>query len=235
MNSELTFKQGLIDTLPTVFGYIGIGIAFGMIGHSAGFSVGLIFLLSAIVYAGSAQFIMITMLATHSPILSIMLSVFLVNSRMILMSMTTASFLKEEKLLKNIVLGTLLTDESFALGMNKRNYTAGKLSFSWFNAANLIAYTIWALASVMGALLGHLLTDPRKLGLGFAVIAMFIGLMYLQLISDKTLGRALQLLMIGITFILFYLGLIFIPENLLVLVVTLVACALGVGVKRVFF
>jgi len=48
MNSELTFKQGLIDTLPTVFGYIGIGIAFGMIGHSAGFSVGLIFLLSAI-------------------------------------------------------------------------------------------------------------------------------------------------------------------------------------------
>ncbi len=92
MNSELTFKQGLIDTLPTVFGYIGIGIAFGMIGHSAGFSVGLIFLLSAIVYAGSAQFIMITMLATHSPILSIMLSVFLVNSRMILMSMTTASF-----------------------------------------------------------------------------------------------------------------------------------------------
>lgn len=76
MNSELTFKQGLIDTLPTVFGYIGIGIAFGMIGHSAGFSVGLIFLLSAIVYAGSAQFIMITMLATHSPILSIMLSVF---------------------------------------------------------------------------------------------------------------------------------------------------------------
>lgn len=92
MNSELTFKQGLIDTLPTVFGYIGIGIAFGMIGHSAGFSVGLIFLLSAIVYAGSAQFIMITMLTTHSPILSIMLSVFLVNSRMILMSMTTASF-----------------------------------------------------------------------------------------------------------------------------------------------
>lgn len=38
MNSELTFRQGLKDTLPTVFGYIGIGAAFGMIGHSAGFS-----------------------------------------------------------------------------------------------------------------------------------------------------------------------------------------------------
>ncbi|USI59898.1 AzlC family ABC transporter permease [Lactococcus lactis subsp. lactis] len=54
MNSELTFKQGLKDTMPTVFGYIGIGIAFGMIGHSEGFSVWVILLLSLIVYAGSA-------------------------------------------------------------------------------------------------------------------------------------------------------------------------------------
>ena len=110
MNSELTFRQGLKDTLPTVFGYIGIGAAFGMIGHSAGFSAWVILLLSLIVYAGSAQFIIITMLAVHSPLLSIVLSVFLVNSRIILMSMTTASYFKNESLLKNIFIGTLLTD-----------------------------------------------------------------------------------------------------------------------------
>ena len=217
MNSELTFKQGLKDTMPTVFGYIGIGIAFGMIGHSEGFSVWVILLLSLIVYAGSAQFIMVSMLATHSPIMSIVLSVFLVNSRIILMSMTTASYFKNESLLKNILLGTLLTDESFALGMNKQNYTEGKLNFSWFNASNLLAYLVWALASAIG------------------VIAMFIGLLYLQLISDKTLGLMLQLVMVGITLVLFYFGLIFLPSNLLVLFVTLIACALGVGVKRVFF
>ncbi|MCL2112546.1 MAG: AzlC family ABC transporter permease [Streptococcaceae bacterium] len=235
MNSELTFKQGLRDTLPTVFGYIGIGLAFGMIGHAANFSVLIVFLLSLIVYAGSAQFIMITLLADKSPILSIILSVFLVNSRMILMSMTTASYFKKESLLKNIFLGTLLTDESFALGMNKQNYTGGKLSFPWFNAANLLSYMVWNVATVVGALLGNLLTDPRKLGLGFAVIAMFIGLLYLQLISDKSLGKLLQLIMIGITFVLFYFGLMIIPSNLLVLFVTLIACAVGVGVKRVFF
>ena len=224
MNSELTFKQGLKDTMPTVFGYIGIGIAFGMIGHSEGFSVWVILLLSLIVYAGSAQFIMVSMLATHSPIMSIVLSV-----------LTTASYFKNESLLKNILLGTLLTDESFALGMNKQNYTEGKLNFSWFNASNLLAYLVWALASAIGALLGNLLANPEKLGLGFAVIAMFIGLLYLQLISDKTLGLMLQLVMVGITLVLFYFGLIFLPSNLLVLFVTLIACALGVGVKRVFF
>lgn len=234
MNSELTFRQGLKDTLPTVFGYIGIGAAFGMIGHSAGFSAWVILLLSLIVYAGSAQFI-ITMLAVHSPLLSIVLSVFLVNSRIILMSMTTASYFKNESLLKNIFIGTLLTDETFALGMNKQNYTEGKLSFSWFNASNILAYTVWALSSLIGALLGNLLTNPEKLGLGFAIIAMFIGLLYLQLIGDKTLGLKLQLLMVGITLILFYFGLIFIPSNLLILFVTLLVCAIGVGVKHVFF
>ncbi|MGO2289770.1 MAG: AzlC family ABC transporter permease, partial [Lactococcus cremoris] len=186
-------------------------------------------------YAGSALFIIITMLAVHSPLLSIVLSVFLVNSRIILMSMTTASYFKNESLLKNIFIGTLLTDETFALGMNKQNYTEGKLSFSWFNASNILAYTVWALSSLMGALLGNLLTNPEKLGLGFAIIAMFIGLLYLQLIGDKTLGLKLQLLMVGITLILFYFGLIFIPSNLLIIFVTLLVCAIGVGVKHVFF
>ncbi|MEJ7215208.1 branched-chain amino acid ABC transporter permease, partial [Staphylococcus epidermidis] len=79
----------------------------------------------------------------------------------------------------------------------------------WFNASNLLAYLVWALASAIGALLGNLLANPEKLGLGFAVIAMFIGLLYLQLISDKTLGLMLQLVMVGITLVLFYFGLIF--------------------------
>lgn len=235
MNSELTFKRGLKEAVPTVFGYLGIGVAFGMIGHGAGFSVLIVFLLSLIVYAGSAQFVMLSMLAVKSPILSIILSVFLVNSRMILMSMTTAPHFKKESFFKNVFIGTLLTDESFALGMNKLNYTDGNLSFSWFNAVNLFAYSAWNLATVAGCLLGNLLADPQKFGFDFAVIAMFIGLLYLQVVSEKHLGRVLQVIMIGATFILFYFGLMIVPSNLLILLVTLFACALGVGIKYVFF
>lgn len=166
MNSELTFKQGLKDTMPTVFGYIGIGIAFGMIGHSEGFSVWVILLLSLIVYAGSAQFIMVSMLATHSPIMSIVLSVFLVNSRIILMSMTTASYFKNESLMKNILLGTLLTDESFALGMNKQNYTEGKLNFSWFNASNLLAYFSLGISQCYWSSIREFTSKSRKIRFG---------------------------------------------------------------------
>ncbi|MGL4688682.1 MAG: AzlC family ABC transporter permease [Leuconostoc mesenteroides] len=45
------------DSLPTVFGFLSIGDAFGIIAASEGFSAWQIFLLSAVLYAGSAQFI----------------------------------------------------------------------------------------------------------------------------------------------------------------------------------
>src|SRR5699024_12321372 len=101
-------------------------------------------LMSLIVYAGSAQFILVSLLVIGTPIVSIALSVFLVNSRMILMSMTTANFFKKNSLFENILLGSLITDESFALSMNKLNYTDGKLTFKWFNTVNVMAYLVWA-------------------------------------------------------------------------------------------
>lgn len=235
MTDELTARTGIAETLPTVFGYIGIGLAFGMIARSNHLSVGLVFLLSAVVYAGSAQFIMVTLIALKSPILSIVLSVFLVNSRMILLSSAVAPYLKKESLFRNIIIGSFLTDESFALSMNKLNATDGALNFDWLNAVNMVAYCTWVISSVCGAVLGHYIVNPMAFGLGFAVVAMFIGLLYLRVISDTILGIRLQLLMIGVTLLLFFVGIIFIPSNILVLFVTLVSCGLGVWIKHEFF
>ncbi|MFT8402101.1 MAG: AzlC family ABC transporter permease [Lentilactobacillus diolivorans] len=235
MNPELTVSSASRETLPTVFGYIGIGMAFGIVGKAAGLSPLLVTLMSIITYAGSAQFVIVSMLVAHSPIASIIFSVFLVNSRMILMSTTLAPYFKGESLFKNVLVGTLLTDESFALGMNKLNYTESHLNFSWFNTANVISYLTWIVSSLVGAVLGNFISNPEKFGLDFALVAMFIGLLYLQLISDKAINFNLQLIVVGFVLIAIYLGLIFIPSSLLILIVTLVACAFGMVMKRVFF
>ena len=174
------------------------------------------------------------MLTGGSPILSIVLATFLVNARMILMGMTIAPYFKAESLGKNLWLGTLLTDESFALGMNKLNHTKGRLSFEWFNAANLISMRL-GFSTIIGAYLGRFIANPQALGLEFAVVAMFIGLLYLQIISDRSMKIALQLIMVLITFGLMSIGLIFIPSNLIVLVVTLIGCGIGVMIKHAFF
>lgn len=232
MDDSLSVETAVKDTLPTVFGYIGIGLSFGIVAASAGMSVLMATLMSLIVYAGSAQFILVSLLVIGTPIVSIALSVFLVNSRMILMSMTTANFFKENSLFENILLGSLITDESFALSMNKLNYTDGKLTFKWFNTVNVMAYLVWAMSTAVGAMLGKIITDPEKLGLDFALVAMFIGLLYLQLISDKSISLKVQLIVVGIMLPLVYFGLIFISSDLLILVVTLIGCTIGVILKH---
>lgn len=232
MDDSLSVETAVKDTLPTVFGYIGIGISFGIVAASAGMSVLMATLMSLIVYAGSAQFILVSLLVIGTPIVSIALSVFLVNSRMILMSMTTANFFKENSLFENILLGSLITDESFALSMNKLNYTDGKLTFKWFNTVNVMAYLVWAVSTAVGAMLGKIISDPEKLGLDFALVAMFIGLLYLQLISDKSISLKVQLIVVGIMLPLVYFGLIFISSDLLILVVTLIGCTIGVILKH---
>ncbi|WP_457286646.1 hypothetical protein, partial [Pseudomonas aeruginosa] len=62
-----------------------------------------------------------------------------------------------------------------------------------------------------------------------------IGLLYLQIISDRSMEIALQLIKVLITFGLMSISLIFIPSNLIVLVVTLIGCGIGVMIKNAFF
>lgn len=233
MNDKLDVKTGIKDTLPTVFGYIGIGLAFGIIASSVGLNPFFVGAMSLFIYAGGAQFITVGMLSSGFPILSIVLATFLINSRMILMSMVIAPFFKRYSAFKNIVIGTFLTDESFALGMNKQNYTNGNLSFEWFNAVNLISYFTWFTSSVAGALLGGIVKNPKSLGLDFALVAMFIGLLYLQVLSDFTIKKKVQFIVITVVLFLVYFGMIFIPSNVLIIVVTLIGCAIGVVLKNV--
>jgi len=234
MDDSLSVETAVKDTLPTVFGYIGIGISFGIVAAAAGMSVWTATLMSLIVYGGSAQFIFVSLLAIGTPMVSIVLSVFLVNSRMILMSMTTANFFKKNSLFENILIGSLITDESFALSMNKLNYTAGNLTFKWFNTVNVMAYVVWALSTMVGAMLGKIISNPERFGLDFALVAMFIGLLYLQLISDKSIAFKVQLIVVALMLHFVYFGLIFIPSDLLILVVTLVGCTIGVILKHAF-
>ena len=231
MNAELNRKTAIKEVLPTAFGYIGIGIAFGIVSKAAGLSALQAGLMSLIAYGGSAQFIIVSMLLVHSPIISIITAAFLVNSRMILMSLVTAKYFKNDSMLHNILIGSLLTDESFALAMNKLNYTNNKLNFAWFDTANWFAYFVWFFSSVLGALVGNFIENPTNLGIDFALV----GLLYLQMISDKPLKLSLQLLVVVATFILVYLGLIFIPSNLLIIIITLLGCAVGMVLKHVFF
>lgn len=210
MNNVLDAKTGVKDTLPTVLGYVGIGTAFGIIAHTNGFSPLETFIMSLLVYTASGEFALVSILPAGSSLFSIFAATNLMSARMLLMTMTLAPKFKDEKLIKNLWLGSLVTDETFALAITKLNYTKGELNYEWLNAANLLAYAAWCLSSLFGALIGSVITD-------------------------QSVKIELQLVMIGVTMVLTYLGLIFLPASVATIVVTVVGCLVGMVIKHVFF
>lgn len=228
---SLTFKDGVCACIPTLLGYIGIGIAAGVVGKAANLSVLEVTLLAVIVYAGAAQFIIAGLMLVATPITAIIFTVFLVNSRHFLMSMATAPSFRRFSLLDNIAIGSLLTDESFAVTMNA---VANKVpvNASWMHGLNLTAYVAWILSCLVGALIGEWLPDPAIFGLDYALVAMFIGLLYLQLIGDKTKTIKNRLIvMLTVTIMLVFLMRFFSPE-MAILISTFAGCFMGVAMER---
>ncbi|GIN72930.1 azaleucine resistance protein AzlC [Bacillus sp. J14TS2] len=222
-----TFYQGVKDCVPTLIGYISIGIAMGIVGASSNLSILEVALLSAIVYAGAAQFIICALLVAGSPISVIVFTTFIVNLRHFLLSMTLAPYFTKYSLMKNIAIGTLLTDESFGVAINK---IVKKAAFNdkWMNGLNVTAYIFWILSCVLGAIFGKWISNPEILGLDFSLTAMFLALLVLQLQNMKRGKLKLYLSLIVYVILLMLILCMFVPSYLAILLSTIIVATIGV-------
>ncbi len=186
LHNEEGFLEGVKDCVPTLLGYLSIGFAAGVVEKTAGLSVMEIALMCLLLYAGSAQFIAAGMIAAHTPSTAIVFTIFFVNLRHLLMSAALSPYFRQLSPVRNILVGCLLTDETFGVAMNQ---AAAKQSIpeKWMHGLNVTAYLNWFLANLAGAFFGQWITDPEKYGLDFALPAMFIGLLVLQMVSRSKL------------------------------------------------
>lgn len=222
-----TFYQGVKDCVPTLIGYISIGIAMGIVGASSNLSILEVALLSILVYAGAAQFIICALLVAESPISVIVFTTFIVNLRHFLLSMTLAPYFTKYSLMKNIAIGTLLTDESFGVAVNK---IVKKATFNakWMNGLNVTAYIFWILSCVLGAIFGKWISNPEILGLDFSLTAMFLALLVLQLENIERSKLKLYLSLIVYVVLLMLVLCLFVPSYLAILLSTIIVATIGV-------
>ncbi|MFS2172635.1 AzlC family ABC transporter permease [Priestia megaterium] len=224
---DLTFRQGAKDCIPTLLGYISIGLAAGVVGVSSHLSVMEVALLSALVYAGAAQFIICALMVANSSISAIILTTFIVNLRHFLLSATVAPKFTKYSLLKNVGIGVLLTDESF--GVSSSKIAKGEpINDRWMNGLNITAYVSWIIACTAGAIFGHLLSNPEAFGFDFALTAMFLALLVLQIESvlPSKLNHYLRLILyMAITMIVLSF---LVPSHMAVLISTIIVATIGV-------
>lgn len=170
------FFKGVKDCIPTLFGYLSIGFACGVVSKSCGMTVLETVAMSTFIYAGSSQFIAASMILSSASVTQTILTVFLVNLRHLLMSAAIAPYFKDNSLKKNFTVGVLMTDETFALASSEGS-SKSNISYKWMIGVNITAYLNWIAATFVGACFSSLIYDYKKFGLDFALPAMFIGLL----------------------------------------------------------
>ncbi|MEH7246755.1 AzlC family ABC transporter permease [Neobacillus niacini] len=222
-----TFSQGVKDCIPTLIGYISIGIAAGIVGASSNLSIVEVTLLSASVYAGAAQFIICALLLSGSPISVIIFTTFIVNLRHFLLCMTLAPQFTKYSLLKNIGIGALVTDETFGVAVNKIAKRES-MNARWMNGLNVTAYLFWILSCMLGAIFGKWISEPEVLGLDFSLTAMFLALLVLQLQNIEN-GKLKFYLSLIVYIVIFMLVLcMFVPSYVAIILSTMMVATIGV-------
>lgn len=229
--AHVTFKQGVKECIPTLLGYAGVGLSFGIVAVASGFSMLEIILLCLLVYAGAAQFIICALVISGTPISAIILTTFIVNSRMFLLSMTLAPSYKNYSLLNRIGLSTLVTDETFGVAITP-HLKGEKINDRWLHGLNITAYVFWTFACIIGAVFGKYIHQPEALGLDFAITAMFIFLAVSQFESlRRSKINTYFVLIICVIVMMFSLSL-FMPSYLAIILASTIAALIGVVMER---
>ncbi|QRG68016.1 AzlC family ABC transporter permease [Brevibacillus choshinensis] len=226
---EDTFLQGVKDCIPTLLGYLSIGLAAGVVEKTAGLSVAEIALMSICLYAGSAQFIAAGMMAANGSASAIIITIFFVNLRHILLSAALSPYFRHLSPGRNMLIGSLLTDETFGVAINEAAKRK-RISERWMHGLNITAYLNWILANIAGAYFGQWIADPEKFGLDFALPAMFIGLLVLSMVSrskwrlDIAVGVSAVVIAVGASLLL--------GGNIGVIAATVIASTIGMVIEK---
>ncbi len=172
------WRAAFASSLPIVAGYLPVAFTFGLLAREAGLSPLNTLLMSLVVYAGASQFVAIGLFAAAASPLSIVLSTLVVNLRHMLMSSALAPAVRPWRRWQQAALASQLTDETFAI--HATHAAAGALAPAESLALNVMAQAAWVAGTALGLAAGGWVGDVRAIGLDYALPALFIALLALQ-------------------------------------------------------
>ena len=168
------FSRGVRLGLPILLGYTPVGVAFGVLAVTSGFTALQAVVCSATAIAGAGQFIGLSFVATGAPVSSALVATTVVNLRYVLFASTLSPYLHGLTALEQTPLAFTLTDETFAVNIADRR--AG-LSTPWsMFGVGAIAWLGWVAGTAFGAFGAGWVGDPTRWGAQFAMPAMFTAL-----------------------------------------------------------
>lgn len=171
LRKNVTIQYAVVQTVPVFFGYLVLGIAFGIMLEQAGYNVLWSVLCSVLIYAGSAQYLLVGLLQSGASVLTTASLTFLLNSRHIFYGFSFLdSFRKLGK--KGVYMIFSLTDETYSVLCSMQPPDGVDRKKAMFLVA-LLDHLYWIFGSAVGALLGQAIPLDFT-GIDFSMTALFV-------------------------------------------------------------
>ena len=177
-----TIKLAYQKSLPVMAGYIVLGIGFGILLKDAGYGLFWSFLMSLTIYAGSMQYVAVSLLTSGAALITVALTALMVNARHLFYGLSMIGTYKDAGKEKPYLIFSL-TDETYSLlcggdipeGADRNRY---QFFVSLFNQS------YWILGSVLGSLVGTLFPFDTA-GIDFSMTALFVTVFVEQWLTSK--------------------------------------------------
>ena len=182
MKNTTMIKRCFLDTLPVLTGYIVLGMGFGMVLHANGYGIWWALVMSIFIYAGSMQYLTVSLLTSGASLIAAAVTTLMVNARHLFYGISMIDKYKGAGRKKPYMIFSL-TDETYSL-VCSAEFEDEKERHSFYFTVSVMNQCYWVLGSVIGSLLGEVLPFSVE-GVDFALTALFITIFAEQWMSTK--------------------------------------------------
>ena len=217
-------KFAFVNRIPVMMGYLVLGFGFGIISQKNGYGIIWALAMSVFIYAGSMQYVAVSLLTSGASLIATAITTLMVNARHLFYGITMIEpYKKAGKKKPYLIFG--LTDETYSLlcsGKAPEGLDFHKYSFF----VTLFNQIYWIAGSMLGVLAGTLITFNTA-GVDFAMTALFITIFVDQWRSTKNHLPAIIGVLASIVCLI-----IFGSDDFLIPTMTVITLILSLGRKH---
>lgn len=181
MNKPL-LRTAFLDTVPVMTGYVFLGFGFGILMHQCGFGALWACAMSLFIYAGSMQYVAVSLLTSGAGLLVTAMTTFVVNARHLFYGISMVDAYKGTgKQKPYLIFG--LTDETYSL-VSREQIPEGVSKTGYCFWVTLFDHIYWVSGTLLGSLAGKILPVNFE-GVEFALTALFVTIFVEQWLSAK--------------------------------------------------
>lgn len=174
-------KAAFPITIPIFFGWIFVGLTYGVLMNELGYNAWWTMLFSMLCFCGGMQLAAIPMMAAGFDPVQMFIMSYFVNFRHTFYGLALIEKYKDTKPFKPFLIYAL-ADEPFSLAVSAKPPEGLESKYFYFGMT-FLTYLYWAVLSGLGSVIGSVITFDTT-GLDFALTALFI-VLFLQQWKDK--------------------------------------------------